>query len=291
MNNPKIIPYLLVLPVSLLSLLFIVGIANGLLQSFGVIPGLGLYTPTLKYYQGVFSRPDLLSSIGISLYITFLSSLGAAVLGVFLCAVLVLTGKARGKTLQIVKIPILIPHMVVALFVINIFSQSGLLPRVLYSFGLLSSPNSFPALLFTDNGIGIILAYLWKEVPFVAFFVISIMANISSTLGEAAQNLGASKWRTFFNVTLPLCGPAIKNAYLIIFAFTLGAYELPFLLGATTPKALPVQAFIEYTHPDLLHRPYAMALNGIMFFISFILVLLYYRLLQRDFRQLKVGPK
>ncbi len=85
MNNSKIIPYLLVLPVSLLSLLFIVGIANGLLQSFGVIPALGLYTPTLKYYQGVFSRPDLLSSIGISLYITLLSSLGAAVLGSIIC--------------------------------------------------------------------------------------------------------------------------------------------------------------------------------------------------------------
>jgi putative spermidine/putrescine transport system permease protein len=119
--------------------------------------------------------------------------------------------------------------------------------------------------------MGIILAYLWKEVPFVAFFVISIMSNISATLGEAAENLGASKWRTFIDITLPLCLPATKNAFLIIFAFTLGAYELPFLLGATSPRTLPIQAFIEYTHPDLLHRPYAMALNSLVFFISFIM--------------------
>jgi len=83
--------------------------------------------------------------------------------------------------------------------------------------------------------------------------------------------------------------PSIKNAFLIIFAFSLGAYELPYLLGATMPKALPVQAFIEYTHPDLLHRPYAMALNGIMFFISLIIVVLYYRLLQQNTRKVNGG--
>lgn len=286
MNKSKSAPYILLLPVSLLSLLFVIGIANGLMQSFGVIPSLGLYTPTFKYYLEILKRPDLLSSIGMSLYLTTVSSVLAVVMGVFLCAVLVLTDKAKGKTLQIIKIPILIPHAVAALFVINIFSQSGLLARVMYALGLISSQNSFPALLFTDNGIGIILAYLWKEIPFVAFFVVSIMSNISSTLGEAAENLGASKFKTFIHITLPLCMPSIKNAFLIIFAFTLGAYELPFLLGATTPKALPIQAFIEYTHPDLLHRPYAMALNGIIFFISFIIMLLYYRILKRHVKKL-----
>jgi len=282
LNRAKAVPYLLILPFAILSLLFIYGIGNGFLQSFGIIPSLDLNTPTLKYYIEIFSRPELLSSIWISLYITLVSSVTAAVLGVLICAALVLTGHDRGRMMGVVKIPIAIPHTVVALFVICIFAQSGLLARVLYSLGLISSQSSFPSLLYTGNGAGIILAYLWKEVPFIAFFVISVMANISSTLGEAAENLGAGKWRTFIEVTLPLCMPAIKNAFLIVFAYTLGAYELPYLLGATAPRALPVQAFIEYTHPDLQHRPYAMALNGIMFFISFIIVLLYYRLVQRD---------
>lgn len=278
-------PYLLLLPVIVLSLLFIIGILNGMLQSFGIIPSLGLHVPTLKYYQEIFSHPDLLSAIGMSLYISLISSIGAVVLGVFVCALLVMTGKAKGRILQMIKIPLAIPHTVVALFVIVIFAQSGLLARVLYNFGLIGAQNVFPALLYSSNGLGIIFAYLWKEVPFVVFFVISIMANINTSLGEAAQNLGASRWRTFIDITLPLCMPSIKNAFLIIFAFSLGAYELPFLLGATVPRTLPVQAFIEYTHPDLLHRPYAMALNGIMFFISFIIALMYYRLLQRNVKK------
>jgi len=285
----KFAPYLLNLPLALLSLIFIVGIVNGLLQSFGLIPALGLYEFTFKYYYEVFSRSDLLASIGLSLYISLASSLLAAIFGVLLSLLLVMTGKAKGKTLNLVKIPIIIPHIVVAFFVITIFSQNGLLARIMYSLGLISAQADFPALLYTDNAFGIILAYLWKEIPFVAFFVITIMANISSTLGEAAKNLGASQWQTFWHVTLPLCMPSIKNAFLIIFAFSLGAYELPYLLGATMPKALPVQAFIEYTHPDLLHRPYAMALNGIMFFISLIIVVLYYRLLQQNTRKVSGG--
>jgi putative spermidine/putrescine transport system permease protein len=287
MNNSKVVPYLLILPITLLSLLFIIGIINGLLQSFGVIPSLGLYMPTLEYYAGVFSRQDLLASIGLSLYISLVSSLLAAVIGVLLCAALVMGGLARGNAVQILKAPILIPHTVVALFVISLFSQSGLFARLLYAMGIIGAQESFPSLLYTNNGIGIILAYLWKEIPFVAFFVISIMSSISATLGEAAENLGASRWRAFISVTLPLCMPAIKNAFLIVFTFSLGAYELPYLLGATTPKMLPIQAFVEYTHPDLLHRPYAMALNGILFFVSFIMALLYYRLLQHDSKKMK----
>jgi putative spermidine/putrescine transport system permease protein len=271
--------------VILLSLLFIIGIINGLAQSFGLIPSLGLYRPTLFYYREVFSRPDLLSSIVLSLYISAVSSLFAAVFGVLLSALLVAAGHARGKVMQIAKIPIAIPHTVVALFVINIFSQSGLAARILYFAGLIQAQNSFPPMLFSANSIGIILAYLWKEIPFVAFFVISVMANISSTLVKPPKIWGITRGKTFRYVTLPLTWPAVRNAFLIIFAFSLGAYELPFLLGATAPKALPVQAFVEYTHPDLLHRPYAMALNGVMFFISLIAAFLYYHLLHRNIRK------
>ena len=62
----------------------------------------------------------------------------------------------------------------------------------------------------------------------------------------------------------------VLSGFLIIFVFTLGAYELPFILGATTPKALPVLAYLEYTKPDLRARPYAMAINGILIVISLI---------------------
>jgi len=102
------------------------------------------------------------------------------------------------------------------------------------------------------------------------------MSSVNKTLGESSENLGASKLKTFFYITLPLSTPAIRKAFLIILTFSFGAYDLPFLLGATLPKALPVQAHIEYIHPDLRHRPYAMAMNGLILIITWTMAGIYY---------------
>ncbi|QUH27172.1 ABC transporter permease subunit [Serpentinicella alkaliphila] len=269
----------------LLGLLFLLGIGNALVQSFGYIPAFDMMDFTLRYYEEILQKPVFIDSIRVSFVIALVSSVLAIVLGVLLCAVLVYTGNVRGKVLQIIKLPILIPHTIVALFIITILSQNGLLARIMYALGLLDTQGDFPTLLFSTNNVGIIIAYLWKEIPFVAYFVLALMASINTTLGEAAENLGASRLKTFFYITLPLCMPAIKKAFLIIFAFSFGAYEIPFLLGPTLPKALPVQAYVEYMHPDLRHRPYAMAMNSIMLLITLAMAVFYYWMVRKNIFQ------
>jgi len=69
--------------------------------------------------------------------------------------------------------------------------------------------------------------------------------------------------------------PLVASSFIIIFAFSFGAFEVPYLLGPTSPKTLPVKAYIEYTNPDLTHRPYTMVINMILTFYSLILVWLY----------------
>ena len=272
----KMTPYILLVPQLILGVVFIIGLGTGIIQSLGVIPAFGLTEPTLKYYKEVLTRPDLLQSLKYSLYIAFMSAFLATVTGTFLCAVLVSAGKVRG----------IVPHVVVALFIVNILSQNGILARILANAGLITDQQQFPMLIYDRYGLGVILAYLWKEIPFIIYFVIALMANINGSLGEAATNLGANKLQAFMKVTLPLCMNTVLSGFLIIFVFTLGAYELPFILGATTPKALPVLAYLEYTKPDLRARPYAMAINGILIVISLIVAVLYYILLRRSTKKL-----
>lgn len=274
--------YALLLPAMLLGALFLSGVVNALVQSLGYIPALGLTDVTLKYYADIFLRREFLSSVWLSLWIALVSSVLACVFGVLVCAALTLKQGAGKRIAQLVRLPILVPHTVVALFVIMIFSQSGLLSRSLFALGLTGAQESFPPLLFHADGVGIIAAYLWKEIPFVAYFVLALMSSVSSTLGEASENLGVSKFKTFLHVTLPLSMPAVLKAFIIIFAFSFGAYELPYLLGATLPRALPVQAYVEYLNPDLRHRPYAMAMNGVMLLLTLSASLLYYRLMTRS---------
>ena len=175
-------PYILLVPQLILGVVFIIGLGTGIIQSLGVIPAFGLTEPTLKYYKEVLTRPDLLQSLKYSLYSAFMSAFLATVTGTFLCAVLVSAGKVRGIIMRIVQIPIIVSHVVVALFIVNILSQNGILARILANAGLITDQQQFPMLIYDRYGLGVILAYLWKEIPFIIYFVIALMANINGSL-------------------------------------------------------------------------------------------------------------
>lgn len=271
----KIHILLLLLPFLGITALIGVSVWNVTVQSLGYIPAFGLTGLTLKYYAAVFANPDFLSSVAVSLRIALWSAVFACVLGVALSMALIKTRKTKGGMLYAIRLPILVPHAVVAVFAVQILGQTGLIARAGFALGLLEDYTAFPRFLYTSDYFGTILAYLWKEIPFVAYFVLAFMSSISQTLGEAAENLGAAPLRSFFEVTLPLSLNVIAKAFLIIFIFAFGGYELPLLLGATLPKALSVQTYLSYMNPDLLQRPLAMAMNGTMLLLSAAISLLY----------------
>lgn len=273
---------MLALPAAVLLAVFLYGVVNGVLQGFGIMPFLGRTEFTFDYYIQALTRSDLAASIGYSLYLAAASSLLAVLGGVALSALLVRARTGRVMRLLGIQIPIMTMHALVALAVVCLFTGSGLFPRLLAAAGLFDSPSDFPSVVGAASGWGIILVYLWKEIPFVAFSTVTIMGGISDSFGEAAASLGAGPLRTFFSVTLPLCKGAVLKAFLVVFAFAFGSYEVPFLLGPTLPKALPVLAYIEFQDPDIINRCYAMALNGVMAFVCGVLALVYFVVLQRE---------
>jgi len=278
-------PYLLLSPMLLILIgIFVTGIVMGLLQSFGYFKAIGLTDFTLKYYREVLTDSNFLSSLKFSLYTSTLSSIIAVVLGVLL-SYSILQMKGNKETVELLyRVPIAVPHIVAALLVYNIFSQTGILPRILFETGLIKDQDQFPSLLYEPNGVGIIAAYIWKEIPFVALTTYTVLSNVSKKLSDVAYNLGANKKQVFFYVLLPLIMPSVLSSFIIIFAFTFGAYELPLLLGPTQPKALPVQAFIEYSNPVLQNRPYAMVYNMLITLIAVILTWLYYKAFEKVFK-------
>ena len=264
--------------------IFVTGIVMGLLQSFGYFKAIGLTDFTLKYYREVLTDSNFLSSLKFSLYTSALSSIIAVVLGVLL-SYSILQMKGNKETVELLyRVPIAVPHIVAALLVYNIFSQTGILPRILFETGLIKDQDQFPSLLYEPNGVGIIAAYIWKEIPFVALTTYTVLSNVSKKLSDVAYNLGANKKQVFFYVLLPLIMPSVLSSFIIIFAFTFGAYELPLLLGPTQPKALPVQAFIEYSNPVLQNRPYAMVYNMLITLIAVILTWLYFKAFEKVFK-------
>jgi putative spermidine/putrescine transport system permease protein len=280
----KVKPYLLLSPMLLILIgIFVTGILLGLLQSFGYFKAIGLTDFTLKYYREVLMDSNFLSSLKFSLYTATVSSVIAVVLGVLL-AYSIVQMKGKKETIELLyRVPIAVPHIVAALLMYNIFSQTGILPRILFEIGLIQDQAQFPSVLYEPNGVGIIAAYIWKEIPFVALTTYTVLSSVSKKLSYVAYNLGANKKQVFIYVLLPLIMPSVLSSFIIIFAFSFGAYELPLLLGPTQPNALAVQAFIEYSNPVLQNRPYAMVYNMLITLIAVILTWLYFKAFEKVF--------
>lgn len=273
-------PYLLLSPALLvLSALFLGGVVLGLSQSLGYFPILGLEELTFSYYIEVWSSPEFFHSLIFSLFIAFTSSILTVIIGVFFAYQLV---KMRGKNKIInflYKLPIIVPHIIASLMVFLIFTQSGILSRIAFQLGFIEEISQFPRLIFDKYGIGIIAAYLWKQIPFVILVVYTVLKHINNSFEAAAKNLGASSSQVFREIYLPLAAPSIGSAFIIIFAFSLGAFEIPYLLGPTYPQTLSVLAYKNYISLDLTQRPYTMVIAMSLTMITLILIIIYRKIL------------
>lgn len=289
MRRKRVVSVLLLMPFISVMALVLRAIINILIQSLGYMPVFDLYDITLKYYIEVLKKPEVIQSLWVSVKVSVISSLFAAVFGTVICAALVRCRRNSPGILYVIRLPILVPHTVVALFTVALFAQTGLLARFAYAAGLIGDYTEFPAVLYGTGYAGAMIAYIWKEAPFIAYFSLALMSGVSETLGEAAENLGASPLRSFLHITLPMSMPAIARAFLIVLIFSFGGYEIPMLLGSTLPKAFPVYTYIEFLKPELKLRPYAMAMNSITLIISLMMAVLYAICIRRLYRKIGGG--
>ena len=288
MRSKRLSLFLLLAPSLLFVLVFFCGgLIFGLLQSLGYFnifnTDEGL---TLAFYRAVLTDNGFARSLGVTLCITFISTL-LSIFGGIATALLLRKNQFIAKTTVLLyQMPISVPHLIIAIGMISIISQSGILARVLYATGLIQSTVDAPILIYDSWGIGIILVYIWKQIPFIGLIVIATMQSIGNDYEEVARTLGATWWQTFRNVLLPLIIPAILPASIIIFAFVFGAFEVPFLLGKSFPSMLSVLAYRLYIDTNIDSRSQAMVLNIFIATTVLILAIIYRAIAKRLIRRL-----
>jgi len=264
--------------------LFFGGLAAGLMRSFNYMPVIGLTRPNLEAYAAVFTSREFYLSFLLTFHIAFTSTVISSVLAIG--AALLLRRSFIGKSVInfLFQLNLTVPHIVGAIGILYLFSQSGSFARLGYHWGLIAKPGDFPALVFDPYAIGIILQYVWKEIPFIGVIVLANMQAIGQDYESVARSLGASRWQAFRHVLLPLIFPGVLSASVMVFAFTFGAYEIPALLGQNYPAALPVLAYRKYTDVDLAARPEAMAMAIVIAVLSAVMIYLYLRMSRRKIR-------
>ena len=259
-----------------IGVLFAGGLFAAVVQSLGYLPAIGQTEISLDAYREVLTGEDFVDSSLLTTYVAGASTGISTVLAVLAALAL---RRAGGRLSAIVfQLPITIPHLVAAVGIALVISQAGLGARLAAALGLIGDPGEFPALLYDRYSVGIILTYVWKETPFIALVVLASLRGVAGELEEVARTLGANAWQRFWYVVFPVISPGIIAASLIVFAFTFGAFEVPYLLGRTYPTILPVMAYNEYRDIELTARPVAMAINVLIALITAVFAALYLRL-------------
>jgi putative spermidine/putrescine transport system permease protein len=265
--------YLLLLPaLSLVVIVFGGGIVLAFLQSIGLLTIVGPRQFTLAAYQQALANPEFWQSLGLSLYLAIVATGLSTVCSIGLALLLRSAGRWASFACQI-TLPI--PHLVGVAGILLLLSPSGLISRVLFALGGIQSDQNFPLLVNDTANLGVLIHFMWKEIPFITLILLAVLRGLGTAYETQARVLGASPWQSFWHVTLPLLKPGIVSSSLIVFGFIFGSFEVPFLLGSTYPRTLPVLVYRAFTDADLNQRTEAIALGLLLSLISIVMIAAY----------------
>jgi putrescine transport system permease protein len=158
---------------------------------------------------------------------------------------------------------------------INILQHDGLLNRVLFALRLVDAP---PAWLATDTAvyIGMVYSYL----PFMVLPLYATLERLDTSLIEAAADLGCTRWKAFWLVTLPLSLPGLMAGILLCFIPIVGEFVIPDLLGGSQSMMIGQTLWSEF----FLNKdwPVASAVAVVLLCVLLPPILVYQRMQARD---------
>jgi len=189
-------------------------------------------------------------------------SFAIALLTTALCAVLsypvaytlALRVPARWKStlLLLVVIPFWTSFLIRTYAWMVILRAEGLINNLLLDLHLIHEPLR---LLYTP--LAVLIGLVYGELPFMILPLYAVLERMDRSLLEAAQDLGANRWRTFWKVTLPLSAPGLVAGGMLVFIASLGAFITPDLLGGA--RTLLVGNLIQNQFAVVRDQPFGSA--------------------------------
>ena len=143
------------------------------------------------------------------------------------------------------------------------FGSTGLLQPLLAMVGASANSRTFVEFL-------VILGLLHYAVPMSALVLIGTIQNLNPRLTEAAQALGAPRWKAHLTVTLPLSRNGLLSAFLVSYTLGISAFVIPWILGKG--KVLFVSNLIYSRFSEVANYPSGAALSIVMLVLSLIVV-------------------
>jgi ABC-type sugar transport system permease subunit len=235
----------------------------------------------LANFGEILREPRFWAALAHTLVFTVGSVIPELGLGTVVALVLNQAFRGRGVFRALMLVPWAIPTVVTALLWRFMFDGSaGIANVVLVGAGVLDQPLVW-FIHATAAWVPIILADVWKTTPFVALLVLAGLQNIDAALYEAARIDGAGAWQRFRHVTLPLLKPAILVALIFRTLDAFRVFDLIYVMtgGGPGTSTEPVSLYTFTALLQNLRFGYGSALSVLVFLITFLLALIYIRVL------------
>lgn len=217
-------------------LFFLLPVGLVLLYSFGHQKDAFTQIPVLRW--GELGLDNYRSVIDPDYFPTFKRTFQIAVTGTAICLLVgvpfaywlavKVPAKWRGVLLGLVLVPFWTNFLVRTIGWQLILSPAGFFSSFLQHVGLIGGPLS---VLYTRTGVQIGVVYNYLPLMLLPLFV--AFDRIDPALREASKDMGAGRWRTFWQVTMPLAMPGVVAGMLLVFIPLMGDYITAALLGGT----------------------------------------------------------
>jgi len=196
--------------------------------AFLTIPLIGLLVRTpWRSLSGQLTEPGLGQALRLSLVTATAATGVALILGVPL-AMLLAHGRFRGRSLirALVAVPLVLPPVVGGVALLAALGRTGFVGRQLYRATGWSLP-------FTTSAV--VVAETFVAMPFLVIAVEGALRGVDQRYAEAAATLGASRWRTFRTVTMPLVAPGVAAGAVLCWARALGEFGATITFAGSFP--------------------------------------------------------
>lgn len=185
-------------------------------------------------------------------------------------------GKLRQVLLTLTLSPLLIGMVCLIFGWIVIFRGHGLLNMFTMWLGITSEPIKY---MYSMKGVNICLIYI--SIPYVVLSLLDSLSRINPSLEEAAMNVGANRWQTFYRIVLPLSIPGMYAGSLVVFALNFCAFAVPLMVGSERTSMIGLIIYNEAMQHS--NMPFAAAMSVILMISSLLIMLIYGKVMNRYF--------
>ena len=223
----------LLVPALLVVLLFfVVPLALSAVGAFRDAGG-GFTTAHFEKALDLYSR-DLLFTVEI----VGLSTILIAAVAIAIAGYLTLGENPRAVALLrwLYRWPLFIPFVVAGQVMRTFLAKNGMLNHVLIGAGVIE-PLSAQSML---DWRGIVVAFVWKQAPFVTLLLAGAMAALERQHIEAARNLGAPRWRVLVDIVLPQVRGTLLVGLVLSFVTMLSVLSVPLMINPNSPTMITV---------------------------------------------------